>query len=324
MKSYLLAALIFIFSSMPAFAGLKIGEKAPPFTSASVSGEKISISSYQNKKSVLLYFWDADFHICRLDLLKLNKQYASYSRKGIQIISVNIRKSSSKRADAFIKTYKIKIPLLMDSDEKISELYHINGIVPTTFLINKIGKIVYLYQGSFSVHRQINPQIAALTPKMRETPIKNSLKWKVFQIPNTGLEASIPQEWKQKPFHSNSIFIFLYKPFTKKWLTSRFHLIRSRKFKLAKLVKAIYRAVKSQNTDVKFFIKPTAHANFPQHITFALTFKNPKQIKILMFGEAAPVGHKKTFLLVSFMNPLNFKKYKPLLQEVFASLRRVK
>ena len=42
-------------------AALEVGEPAPNFTLPSTTGEKISLSQFQGKQSVLLEFYGADF-----------------------------------------------------------------------------------------------------------------------------------------------------------------------------------------------------------------------------------------------------------------------
>lgn len=46
-------------ASVPAVA---VGERAPNFTLASTTGQKISLSQFQGKKSVLLFFYSQDFN----------------------------------------------------------------------------------------------------------------------------------------------------------------------------------------------------------------------------------------------------------------------
>jgi peroxiredoxin Q/BCP len=42
-------------------AALEVGEKAPDFTLLSTTGEKISLSQFQDKQFVLIEFYGADF-----------------------------------------------------------------------------------------------------------------------------------------------------------------------------------------------------------------------------------------------------------------------
>ncbi len=46
-------------ASIPAVA---VGDRAPKFTLPSTTGKKISLSQFQGKKSVLLFFYSQDFN----------------------------------------------------------------------------------------------------------------------------------------------------------------------------------------------------------------------------------------------------------------------
>ena len=55
MVALVIAALLF-FSARDVMA-LKVGDKAPDFTLPSTTGEKISLSQFQGKKPVVLFFY---------------------------------------------------------------------------------------------------------------------------------------------------------------------------------------------------------------------------------------------------------------------------
>lgn len=48
-------------AGVPAAAALEVGDRAPDFSLVSTTGEKISLSQFRGKKTVLLEFYGADF-----------------------------------------------------------------------------------------------------------------------------------------------------------------------------------------------------------------------------------------------------------------------
>ena len=52
-----LVAVALLFFNVGDVMALKVGDKAPDFTLSSTTGEKISLSQYQGKKPVVLYFY---------------------------------------------------------------------------------------------------------------------------------------------------------------------------------------------------------------------------------------------------------------------------
>jgi cytochrome oxidase Cu insertion factor (SCO1/SenC/PrrC family) len=52
-----LVSVTLLFLYVGDVMALKVGDKAPDFTLSSTTGEKISLSQYQGKKPVVLYFY---------------------------------------------------------------------------------------------------------------------------------------------------------------------------------------------------------------------------------------------------------------------------
>jgi peroxiredoxin len=52
-----LVSVTLLFLNVGDVMALKVGDKAPDFTLSSTTGEKISLSEYQGKKPVVLYFY---------------------------------------------------------------------------------------------------------------------------------------------------------------------------------------------------------------------------------------------------------------------------
>ena len=57
MLMVVLVSVALLFSNVGDVMALKVGDKAPDFTLSSTTGEKISLSQYQGKKPVVLYFY---------------------------------------------------------------------------------------------------------------------------------------------------------------------------------------------------------------------------------------------------------------------------
>lgn len=136
-------------------AELKEGKKAPEFTLESTDGEKISLKDYKGKKNVVLYFYPKDMtpgcttEACSFrDNLKRVEKYKAV----IFGVSTDDVKSHQK----FTEKYKLNFPLLADVDKKVVKEYGVwqkkslygrefMGIVRSTFIIDKEGKIVKIF-----------------------------------------------------------------------------------------------------------------------------------------------------------------------------------
>jgi peroxiredoxin len=124
---------------------LLINEIMPDFSFSASDGQRYQLSSFRNRKYVLMCFWDAGCGGCieNIPLLKrLNETYG----KELQLISVSIDKSEDvwKRS---LKKYSM--PWLQTCDiagymtgPAVASLYDITYI-PQYFLIDKEGRLIY-------------------------------------------------------------------------------------------------------------------------------------------------------------------------------------
>ena len=62
-KSFLVLGLLFfgLRGTARASSALDVGDKAPDFTLPATTGEKVSLSQFRGKKTVLLEFYGADY-----------------------------------------------------------------------------------------------------------------------------------------------------------------------------------------------------------------------------------------------------------------------
>ena len=122
---------------------IEIGKKAIEFTLNDIEGNKVSLADYSGKVVILDFF--ADWcPPCRQevpDFIELEKQYGSqgFSMIGVALVDRNAAK-------AFSDKMGINYPILID-DGNVSAVYGPIRSIPTTFVIDKEGKIRKVYIG---------------------------------------------------------------------------------------------------------------------------------------------------------------------------------
>lgn len=121
-----------------------IGDKAPDFTLQDISGNDVSLSQYQGR-AVLLNFFASWCPPCRQEVPDFIELERSYKDKGFSVIGVALE--SLKDAKGFADRVGINYPVLID-DGKASDAYGPIRAIPTTFVIDKSGKIVRKYIGA--------------------------------------------------------------------------------------------------------------------------------------------------------------------------------
>jgi len=100
-----------------------------------------TLSSYKNKKAVLLFFWTTWCPFCRNELRSLNAIYPKLKKEGWEVFGIDVAESAHK-VKKFIKQYSLDFKILLDKDRSTAQSYNIIG-VPTFILVDKNGRIVF-------------------------------------------------------------------------------------------------------------------------------------------------------------------------------------
>ena len=132
-------------SSRTTPTGLGPGKTAPDFKLKTLDGKEISLSDYRGKV-VLINFWATWCPPCREEMPLFKRVYERYKDKGFEILAVSTD-SSAGPVRKFVKEYKLRFPVLIDNGN-VSNLYGVQGL-PTSFLINREGKVVKVRLGRY-------------------------------------------------------------------------------------------------------------------------------------------------------------------------------
>jgi len=129
---------------------LKIGDKAPNFTSVDQDGNAISLSDYKGKKLVLFFYPKASTPGCTLEACNLSDNYERFVSQGYDVLGVSA--DSKKRQANFRNKFKFPYPLLADEDKTVINAFEVwgpkkfmgrtfDGIHRITFVIDENGII---------------------------------------------------------------------------------------------------------------------------------------------------------------------------------------
>jgi thiol-disulfide isomerase/thioredoxin len=116
------------------------GKAAPDFTLQTLDGKNVSLSSFRGK-GVLLNFWATWCGPCKIEMpwfVELQKEYGS---QGLQIVGVAMDDSSPQDIQTFVKEMGVNYPVLLGK-EAVGQAYGGVDVLPTTFFIDRDGKIV--------------------------------------------------------------------------------------------------------------------------------------------------------------------------------------
>ncbi|MFA4888245.1 MAG: redoxin domain-containing protein [Candidatus Omnitrophota bacterium] len=114
---------------------------APDFKLRGLKQKEFKLSDYQNKKPLVLMFWTTWCPYCRDELISLNAFYPQLQKEGFEAFAINVEEPPYK-VEYFAEKYAFALNVLLDEDGDTALAYGIFG-VPTFFLVNKKGFIVY-------------------------------------------------------------------------------------------------------------------------------------------------------------------------------------
>jgi peroxiredoxin len=140
----------------------KIDYSAPDFALFNIEGEEVKFSDYKDK-IILLSFWTT-WNPAALDQLVILESYYQEIKDSRDIVLLTINNQEDKSVVSnFIRRGKYLLPVLLDEDGAVGELYEINTL-PATYFINKEGKVKEIYIGVLS-KEEINKKVERLYQK---------------------------------------------------------------------------------------------------------------------------------------------------------------
>ncbi len=124
-----------------------VGEAAPDFVLRDLNEKSYRLADYKGKV-VVLSFWMTWCVNCKLEMPQLNKLYAAYHDKGVELFSITADlPSDMPKVKTIVRRYELTYPVLVDSDSRVNALLNHNSDYPLTIVIDKRGKIAWIHIG---------------------------------------------------------------------------------------------------------------------------------------------------------------------------------
>ena len=100
----------------------EVGAPAPDFTLRSANGHDVTLSSYRNKRPVLLAFFPLAFtSTCTAEMCAFNDDFDVFAATGVEILPISVDSTASLRE--YRAKYNLGVDLLSDFRRSVSAAY---------------------------------------------------------------------------------------------------------------------------------------------------------------------------------------------------------
>jgi peroxiredoxin len=145
------------------YATLATSTPAPPVTFISIKGEKISTEALRGKV-VMVNFWATSCVTCIKEMPAMIDTYNKFKGQGLEFVAVAMSYDPPNYVVNYTETRKLPFKVAVDSAGDIARAFGDVALTPTTFVIDKEGKIIKRYVGEpewSSLHALLQKALAA-------------------------------------------------------------------------------------------------------------------------------------------------------------------
>ncbi len=142
----ILAAIVAIALLVIGYMSWSARDPAPNVTFTNLQGQRISSQDLQGKV-YMVNFWATSCTTCVAEMPDLVKTYNQYKDKGMEFFAVAMSYDPPNYVLNFAQTRQLPFHVALDVRGEIAQAFGDVQLTPTTFVIDKEGRIVKRYVG---------------------------------------------------------------------------------------------------------------------------------------------------------------------------------
>jgi len=132
---------------------IDVGERAPDFTATASDGRRVSLTDFQGKQAVVVFFYPRDNSpICTKEACAFRDAYEDFVQAGAAVIGVSSDSDESHRS--FAATQRLPYLLIADADGALRRLF---GVPNSMFVLP--GRVTYVIDRKGIVRHKFNSQL---------------------------------------------------------------------------------------------------------------------------------------------------------------------
>lgn len=140
-RKLILSAIAATVLAVAGFAIWGFKPAVPQATFVSIEGEKITTESLRGRV-VLVNFWATDCAVCIREMPAITATYGKYRDRGFETIAVAMRHDPPNYVLDYVAKNRLPFKVALDPLGELARAFDDVRLTPTTFVIDKQGKIV--------------------------------------------------------------------------------------------------------------------------------------------------------------------------------------
>lgn len=162
---YIVAAVVVAAIAVAGFFAFNAKSSVPDATFTLLSGQKVSTSGDLKGKVYLVNFWATSCATCMQEMPQMVDTYNRFKGQGLEFVAVAMNYDPPMYVANYAQTRQLPFKVALDDGSAAKQFGNVQ-LTPTTFVIDKDGKILKRYVGA--------PQFAELDALLKKALADNA------------------------------------------------------------------------------------------------------------------------------------------------------
>jgi peroxiredoxin len=162
---YIVAAVVVAAIAVAGFFAFNTKSSVPDATFTLLSGQKVSTSGDLKGKVYLVNFWATSCATCMQEMPQMVDTYNRFKGQGLEFVAVAMNYDPPMYVANYAQTRQLPFKVALDDGSAAKQFGNVQ-LTPTTFVVDKDGKILKRYVGA--------PQFAELDALLKKALADNA------------------------------------------------------------------------------------------------------------------------------------------------------